>query len=300
MADVSTVQVWEAFDEPCSVEEDITDSRFRIKAEPNPSQLPESIAGEVGTVWKDAKESKGLYDGQILYLVETDDAEEPPYEIDTDVRGFRHTYVFNRDPAFYSRWEDVATHDLLSLSTHCHLRTADNQLLFGRKTNQDDQVTGFSGFPDMSTETATVDDEIYLDTVSTIENRLEPETGELADTITDISAVGVTYVDTPGLRGTDSDYLVTLDVDADTAEDLFTPKEQFHDDLYTVDFSPDAITTFIEETGRGEHSLSDYAKGCLYAEVNAFYDEAAATDVAETIQDTGTSCSTTDERGYLD
>jgi hypothetical protein len=156
----------------------------------------------------------------------------------TNVRGFKYTHAFNRNPQFHGLTDELSEYRLLSLSTHCQLVTKDNKVLFGTKRNQFNQISNFSGFPNVDEDSTHAEGRRYLDIYRTMKNRLAQEIGGLVKMYDRIQAVGITYVNTPGLRGLDSDYLVPLSETADNARKHFEESFQFEKELYVVDFEP--------------------------------------------------------------
>ncbi|MEK7845634.1 MAG: hypothetical protein AAB257_01575, partial [Nitrospinota bacterium] len=179
--------------------------------------------------------------------------------------------AFNRNPNFYDRTEELNQYKLLHLSTHCHLKTTDNMLLFGTKKNQSNQISGFGGFPNVEKESIKIEGESYLDIYKTLCNRLTAEIGTLVSEIESIQAVGITYVDNPCLRGVDLDYLIELNETSDNARKQFKASAQFKRCLFTVEFKPTKIAAFIEGIYQQKREMSPYALGCIVAEIGGMY-----------------------------
>jgi hypothetical protein len=130
-----------------------------------------------------------------------------------------------------------------------------------------------------------------------------PEIGALVDSVQDIYATGITYVDTPGLRGLDTDYLISLEETAAGAERRFKETDQFRRDLYFVPWNPaDLMQFFTDRTDEGK-KISRYALGAAYHNVRAFFGPDQAEQFLQgtqrLLQRSGESMTTENETQYF-
>lgn len=133
-----------------------------------------------------------------------------------------------------------------------------------------------------------------------MKNRLKPEIGYLVDEVESINAIGVTYVDTPGLRGLDFNFIAHLDATAEQAQEQFKESWQFAKQLYVLDFSSDQMTEFVRAIHSQDKVMSRYALGCMYQEIKAYFGEKEAEKLMKTIkEDVGVSMSTKNETEYF-
>jgi hypothetical protein len=278
------IEIWASYGS-LPITGDILSEPLLIRIEKAPA-LPQDIEDCVAAAWKRATEQKPLQDNDTTYLQSMDLAGEQK-RVDVTVRGFRYTQAFNRTAEFQDDVEELNEHKLLTLSTHVHLLTKDGKLLFGRKRNQYGQISGFSGFPQVASDSVQLGSESYLDLRKTITNRLKPEIGMLTDAISGISALGVTYVNAPLLRGTDADYLVHLDETAANAQKLFSASKQFDKELFVVDFEPLKIREFINDVYANGQKFSHYALGCEYLVAKAAFGEDEAASYVKNLDEQG-------------
>jgi hypothetical protein len=235
----------------------ITHTNFRINILEDKVSLPEDLEVRVSESWDSACEKKSLKDNPVLYLdsIEGD-------QINSREGGFRYTYAFNRDMDFYNDVSSLNKYRLLTLSTHSHILTKDGRLLFGTKRDQFNHISGFGGFPNFDTDLDARGR--ILEIHRSLSNRLVPEIGELVDSIVSIEALGITYVNRPGLRGTDVDFLIRLDEPSWKVKEKFESNAQFKNELYVVDFDPVEIRKFIWSVFDSGKEMSPYALGCEY------------------------------------
>lgn len=286
------IQIWNSFFADIST--DIFSNKFHIKIEDSAKPLPEDLDKKVNDNWN---KTKKLTDNPTLYL-ESIKEEKGIITVNTNIRGFKYTQAFNRNPDFYQLTNELNQYKLLSISTHCHLITKDKKILFGTKKNQFNQISGFSGFPNAEEDSVEIKGEKYLDIYKTIKKRLYSEIGYLVEAVDDIKAVGITYVDTPNLRGTDSDYVVKLAETYDNAKKRFKESLQFERELFIVDFEPKKIIEFIKEISKNKE-MSKYALGCSYAVMKGFYGVEEANKILDTIKELGITIATTNKTDYF-
>lgn len=298
---IPEIQIWNSFEEPINISEKNEGDLFSIEIKDTAKDLPKELEDEVQEAWEDACVEKKLIDNPILFL--TAPLEKKPDSgrivAQTNVRGFKYTYSFNRNPNFYDMTEVLRDYSLLSLSTHCHLVTKDNKLLFGTKRDQFNQISGFSGFPHAEEDSYERDGKRFLDIYGTILNRLEEEIGYLVRAVDSISTVGVVYVDTPGLRGIDSDYLIRLDESSTNAQRRFRESSQFERELYVVDFEPDKMVDFIRNIYSQGKQMSKYALGCSYAIMKSYFGKKESKKFLKTIQELGENISLFNKTDYF-
>ncbi len=298
MSEIPTIQVWNSFSVPVSEKFNPIDDSFVVELL-QPRTVPASLEAEIDVMWqKNLEKNPKAKDAQILYLersVDTGVSNIPWVLAHASVRGFRYTQAFNRTKEFHNRTEELSTYRLLSFSTHSHLITKDGNILFGTKKNQFNQISGFGGFPNVAEDA----DGGFLDVYRTVKNRLKPEIGDLVQAISNITAVGVVYVDTPALRGTDSDYVVMLDETAANVQKRFEESYQFERKLHIVEFNPTKMCEFVKEVHQKGGVMSNYAMGCLYAETTAYFGAPETEKVLETVRSVGVSIEPANKTAYF-
>lgn len=168
-----------------------------------------------------------------------------------------------------------------------------------QKKNQFNQISGFGGFPNAEEDSVELKGKKYLGIYGTIKKRLHSEIGYLVDAVDNIKAVSITYVDTPNLRGTDSDYLVHLAETSDNAKKRFKESSQFEREIFDIDFEPKKIIGFINEVYKKKKEMSKYALGCSYAVMKAYYGIEESNKLLKTIKDLGITISTLNETDYF-
>lgn len=296
----SEIQIWQTFDKPIPIRRSILDNGLLVEikeAEP----LPDDLEAKVKANWADVKKkSPNSQNNPILFLA------NPPYKLDsgalilpTTVRGFSYTHAFNRNKEFHDMTAELNAYRLLSISTHGHIVTSDGKMVFGTKKNQFNQISGFSGFPNVNEDSANLGSKIYLDIRATVANRLRPEIGGLVSHITDIDAVGIVYTDTRGLRGLDTDYLFRLDVPAKEVQKKFQESFQFEKQLHVVDYEPEALRNFFRQVHSEGKQMSKYALGCSTAIMKTYFGADEAQAHIETIRELGITISMKNETSYF-
>lgn len=261
------------------------------------------LAEKLDEVWDEAVESsRELSNGDVPYLVSRrQEGDKRSFAL--EFRPFSHTHAFNRNQAYEGSWSDIDRCNMLHISTHGHLLTEDGYLLFAVKTNQDDQISGFSGFPrqDLDEDIIAEDGgERFLDIERVMTNRMRPEIGDvLTETLGDISYTGITYVDNDNLRGADADYLVRVDTDKESAKDMFDPHEQFEGELYAVEFSDEGLADFIREKYSEGYETSPYAVGAMINEVRSVRNE-SSDEIIEAAAEAGVEIGEATHSDYMD
>ncbi|MBW2973636.1 hypothetical protein KY346_04535 [Candidatus Woesearchaeota archaeon] len=298
MQNTPIIQIWNAF-EPINIEPD-NGNKFKIEVRSPEKELPEELERKVDENWRRfCIRNSHVKGGKIIYLREPVASGREPITAVTEERHFKYTQAFNRDEILSNPTEILRKYRLLSISTHCHLVTKDDKILFGTKKNQSNQISGFSGFPDTNEDTVEVDGKKYLKIYQTMLNRLRSEIGYLVDAIDSINAVGITYVNIPRLRGLDFNYVVRLDEKAENVKQRFQETWQFEKELFVADFEPEKMVEFVKDIHK-DKMMSRYALGCMYLEIKAFFGEKEAEKLRKTIQeDIGVSMSTENETGYF-
>jgi len=270
------IQIVYNFTKPMPLNRDINKSRIKVEVRENPQPIDNKLEEEIEKCWINSNIKKKLSNNIIPYLASPVIKRGGSYQILTEARGFRYTQAFNRDQDFYEKWDDLKRYSLLSLSTHCHILTQDGKILFGTKRNQSNQISGFGGFPNIQEDTKIVKKIKCLDLFQTVKNRLSPEIGKLIEYIDSISSLGITYVNTPALRGTDLDFLVRFRIKSGEFKEKFQQTNQFDRELYAVDFSPEKITNFLREIKFNGKEISKYALGALYLEIYSYHGKESA------------------------
>ncbi len=295
MKNKSQIQIWSDFDGPKAITKDGLEDNYQVRVDNNTVELPENIKQDI----KRSIEGKPISDNPVPYLVGIRN-EKGLVTLDTNVRGFSVTFAYNRDKEFHKRVEELNKYKLLTSSTHCHLITNDGKIVFGTKKNQFNQVSGFGGFPNINEDSVEANGVKLLDTHKCLENRLRPEIGEMAEGIVEAHALGVTYVDTAGLRGTDTDFLVKVDETAKNIQTLFRESSQFEKELHIVDFNPHAIANFMVNIHENGGAMSKYAIGCEFLVAKHFFGEKDANKYLTRInEDLGIKISTNNQTDYL-
>lgn len=296
----STIQIWNSYG-PVNIEPTTITNKFCIEIRKASEKIPEELEKKIDENWeKNCIKNPKAKNNPILYLAKPLEAGKGRINAVTEERGFKYTQALNRDEILTDPSETLRKYKLLSISTHCHLVTKDNKLLFGTKKNQSNQISGFSGFPNVQEDSIEIVGKKFLKIYETMQNRLRPEIGYLVDAICSIDATGITYVSTPGLRGLDFNYLVKIDETASNIEKRFKENWQFKKELFTVDFEPDRMIEFAKKIHSDDKVMSRYALGCMYQETKAFFEEKDADKLLKTIrEDIGVSMSTNNETDYF-
>jgi hypothetical protein len=297
----SEIQIWSEF-EKIPISSDAASSKLKINVTDDATALDQNLMEKIDGNWEKIASTKPVKDNKILYLTAKPIVEGQVASIDTNVRGFRYTQGFNRNAEFQNLVDDLNKYKLLSISTHVHLLTNDNnkKLLFGTKTNQFNQISGFSGFPNALEDCYDSGDKKILDVYKTILNRLTSEMGHLTSAVKDITALGIVYVDTPGLRGTDTDYLIDLDESASKAQERFKESFQFDKELHVVDFEPSKICEYITNLYESGKKMSKYALGCQYLVFKSYFEPKEVEMYKKTIQNLGITLSDHNQTNYFD
>jgi hypothetical protein len=297
------VELWDTPEEPLDVLEPGTGQiNFEVQEYRDLSGDCGDLADELEEVWKQTVEDNpGLTNGDVPYL-KTKEQDGESRNFTVEFGPFSHTRAFNRNPDYNSSWNDIERCDMLHISTHGHLLTEDGYLLFAVKTNQDDQISGFSGFPRYNQDDEIVvqdGEKSFMDIEKVLRNRMRPEIGnELTERIDDLSYTGITYVDNENLRGTDADYIVKVEAGKEEAQEIFDPHEQFEGDLYAVEFSDEGLADFIREKYDEGYETSPYAVGAMINEVRAVRDESAE-QIIEAASETGIEIEENQHIDYL-
>lgn len=273
-----TIQIWNSFGNGTGgiPVRDVPDPSLLITVDEAPA-LPPAVEDIVTQSWNAAlQKNPKLKDNPTTYLAGEPVVTEGGITVPTVARGFRYTFAFNRDKANHDRMDELDRHKLLTLSQHTHIVTADGKLMFGVKSNQSNQISGFSGFPNVDEDTTSYDGRRVLDLKALTNHRLLSEIGKLVDSVRDITATGITYVGVPGLRGTDANYLITIDETAAAIERTFKESDQFKKDLFFVDWNPRSLATFFTERTDLGNTISRYALGAGFNNIRAVFGDAEA------------------------
>jgi hypothetical protein len=296
---MSEIQIWNMFGE-IPISDDGEGDRLCIRVSNDATPLPEELEKKVDENWQaTTAKSPNAKDNKILFLRSPVIVSDGDITVDTNVRGFRYTQAFNRNPEFQELTDALNAYKLLSISTHAHLLTKDGKLLFGTKKNQFNQISGFSGFPNAAEDCIDADGEKRLAIYGTILNRLKGEMGHLTGAIKDMYALGVVYVNTPGLRGLDTDYFIKLDETAEKAAERFQESFQFDKQLHVVDFHPDKVIGFVKDIHAQGKKMSKYALGCEYLVMKTYFGEKEANRLLDAVRSLGITMSTDNETGYF-
>lgn len=169
MTEMATIQIWNSF-EPKEIKPEATENKFSVEVRTPKGKVPAELEKTVNQRWAEncAKNPKAK-DNPILYLAEPITIDQETVRAVTEERGFKYTYLFNRNPDFHSRTGELSDHKLLSISTHCHLITKDGKITFGTKKNQFNQISGFAGFPNLKEDAVEVEGKKHLNTASNYE-----------------------------------------------------------------------------------------------------------------------------------
>lgn len=297
----SEIQVWHFFD-PIEIYKIFLDNKlvFKINKEIN---LPDNIVKKVDEKWNaELSKNSKLKDNLTTYLESPlfKDEKTGIMHINVISRGYRYSHVYNRTQDFYDLFEDLKKYKLLSISTHCHIISKDNKILFGTKKNQFNQISGFSGFINVNEDSVIINEEKFLDVYKCIINRLKSEIGESVKLISSIKAIGMVYVNTVALRGIDLNFIVNIDDIAENIQKTFEESYQFEKKLYVVDFKPECLMSFFQEIHIQGKQMSKYALGCAYNVMNYYFGKDTSDKLLELIRkDIGISISTTNETNYF-
>ncbi|PIN80892.1 hypothetical protein COV11_03020 [Candidatus Woesearchaeota archaeon CG10_big_fil_rev_8_21_14_0_10_30_7] len=215
-------------------------------------------------------------------------------ELNLHVAGFKYQQVFNRTPE-NKRWVPEANkQNILSCSTHTHLLSKDGKLLYGTKKNQFNQLSGFGGFPQIA-ENYRVNLQEYaleLKIHNAVKQTLSKEIGVFTDKISEMNYLGLVFVGrhSQGLRGTDLDFLVSIDANAQDIINNFEETNQHAKKLIPVEFEPKAMAEFVTWANSEDRKMSPYAMGCLYNIAKAFYGDNAAEEISDRVYTFGELC----------
>ena len=130
------IQVWHSFEDAYNIEADVLSNNFLIEIKDNAKSLPKELQDRVDGVWNSACEKNPkMKDNPVLFLESLSVIEDGKFTANTNTRGFKHTFAFNRNADFQDLTDELRDYSLLTFSTHCHLVTKDNKILFGTKKN---------------------------------------------------------------------------------------------------------------------------------------------------------------------
>ncbi len=307
------IQVWGMF-ERIPVNKDVMDTSFRVRIEGGvlPQALPVKLEEEIQRVWATALEkSPKTKDNPVTFLSGDVTPEKDGYTVTTNVRGFRHVLSFNRTMSFADRVEDLKEYKLLHLSTQGHVLVKGNdgndKIVYGVKTNQFKQRSGFLGFPDVANESVEVDGVRYLNLDSVVFNRAK-ELQQFREAISKVEVTGMTYVGRPEvldkqgklLRGVDLNFLLTLEgVTAEEMAKSFAESEQFANGLHVTNADPYSQRDFIRSVYQAGHEMSPYAMGCAVSRTNALFGREGAQLILDTIKEMGYKICIGNETNYF-
>ncbi|MBI4918690.1 hypothetical protein HY837_02080 [archaeon] len=222
-------------------------------------------------------------------LIEPQSVNEGRNDVDValslHVAGFKYQQVFNRTPENKKLIPKANQQNILSCSTHVHLLSKDGKLLYGTKKNQFNQLSGFGGFPQVAEnyEEDACAQLLELKIYDAVKEGLSKEIGTFASNISEMKYVGLVFVGrhSQGLRGTDLDFLVTLDANAQDIITNFEETNQHAKKLIPVEFDPKSMAEFVTWANSEDRNMSPYAMGCMYNVAKAFHGD----KTAENIQD---------------
>jgi len=278
------IQIWLPLDKPAYIGPSPNKNDVKVEIRDDVLPFPQNLESTVQRVWEKAKKNKPkLTDNPVSFLTGIQPGDnEGEHIVYVNERGYREAFVFNRDPDFHDMTDFLKHYRLLHLSTHGHIVTKPDTegrktliippvLLYGTKRNQANQVSGFSGFPNLDEDSTVVDGVRYLDMYQTILNRLCPELNLPEEAVQNVYCVGVVYVGRKGLRGTDLDFVVEVDDSSEDVQKRFRESHQFERELHGVKFDPLSLLTYSQDLSRRDGEMSPYAMGCATAWVNAFF-----------------------------
>jgi hypothetical protein len=272
MTKQAEIQIWHQVKEPITLSDNLYRNPFRVRIIEEDIELPVALEKEVSEKWTllVQEKEKLIFEDQVLYLKNLE-IQDTNTQVEVIKRGFRYAAIFNRNLEFHERIGELNKYSLLTISTHVHFVTSDNKLIFGTKKNQGNQISGFSGFPNADKDSKTIGALTYQDMYRTLKTKLGPEAKGLMPKIDMTFPTGVIYVGTPGLRGTDADYLARLEIDSENVQTLFKESHQFDKGLYLVDFKPVQLAEFIKNIHAEGKTISRYALGAMVLETGIFH-----------------------------
>ncbi len=294
---VSLIQVWRALP-ALPVHEDSTKSQIKVVL--NGSQvLPRHLEQKVQQAWD--KRQGVLVDNLVPFLIGESASYDGamPYTLHATERGFSYAQAFGRNEQFASLVKPYVQHKLAALATHCHVITSDGDVIFGVKKNQNDEVTGFGGFPKMQDVRVTSGDNSYMDMYRATCRTIEKEVPEIVDTINAVDCAGLVYVDGIGIRGANLALAVRVRRKTSDALHQFQESTQFHRGAEAVAFTPEALSHYFRKIHANRRRISPCMLGCTYAVVNALHGKEDAEKILGAIRTIGYTFSTKDELGYL-
>ncbi len=208
-------------------------------------------------------------------------------ELTLHVTGFKYQQVFNRTAENKHLLNLANQKKILSCSTHVHLLSKDGKLLYGTKKNQFNQLSGFGGFPQVAENYKINNEEFMLELKvhDAVKQGLSKEIGTFTNNISEMNYVGLVFVGrhNQGLRGTDLDFLVTLDANAQDIIANFEETNQHAKKLIPVEFEPKAMAEFVTWANSEDRNMSPCAMGCMYNIAKAFHGDKAGEEISERV-----------------
>ncbi len=305
------IEIWDTPRRPVFLSEDPTKSPMQVKIRNTKfAGLPMPLESFVESEWNSFQGANPKAQDNMTTYHEAYEREEgfpedfpqrDTVSINLNTAGFRYQQVFNRTPRNKHLLGEANNHGILTCSTHTHIMSTDDVLLYGTKKNQFDQISGFGGFPQVASshymknyglineDTGEFKKWCMLDMHKAVVERLRPEIGAFSERIKNISYVGLVFVGrhSQGLRGTDLDFLVQIDSTADELIEGFEETHQHARKLIPVPNGGAEIAIFIKQAKCEGKTISPYALGCMYNIAQTYEHNQGSEKVAEAILETG-------------
>ena len=302
------IEIWDTPRRPILLSEDPLKSSVQVAIRNTKfSGMPVCIEALVEAEWNlFQKANPQAQDNMTTYHATYDRGEGVPEDVsqrdtvDIHLRtaGFRYQQVFNRTPKNKKLLSQANAYGVLTCSTHAHIVTSDGFLVYGTKKNQFDQISGFGGFPQVSNahydwplrdDTGEPIGDTKLDMRKAVVERLRSEIGLFADKIDSVQYVGFVFSGriAQGLRGTDLDFLVSVDATSDDVVRGFEETHQHKRKLIPVKAEIECVASFIKQMASEGKKISPYALCCMYNVAHALDGKSGAEHVANSIRETG-------------
>lgn len=262
-----------------TIQKDLEKTPFRVKVSNTTIDYDTLLSSKIDLTWKN-KMDLGMYDNETpLFSGKLQmNIVDGNLEMDVDKGNFKETFFFNRTIDGYSYLEKLSKLGVFTpthLSTHYHILTKDSKILFAKKTNQNNEMSGFGGFFNLKEDTIKTKLGTYLDLHSFLLKNMDKEVGRsVREKISKIDLVGATYVSKPGFSGADLNFLIEVNLDSDKIIELFETSDQFSDKkgIVAVDFNPIALSEFVKSTFKSGGKVSLYAMGCQAILLENYFD----------------------------
>lgn len=248
------------------IENSAENSSYSIKIVENNLDIPKNIQDEVKKEWDEFKlKTSEAKNADIFYYHSFDNGVDYVYR-----NKFALQQAFGRSKYFqkYSLFADVSR--IIALSSMCLIKTSDNKLVFGIKTNMVNKISGFSGYPS-DADVRNGEIMIYDYLSRTILEELNVDVDEIAL----IEKIGqsyssqiVDYKDELNNRVFNNNFIVNLNLNSLQLQEKFVKNSQFEKDLIFLDNDNFKIKQFVLDNWK---NMSVHCVGALYNLISLDY-----------------------------